>query len=75
MTEPLLKAREQLLTADQVAERLAVKVSWVRANTRSGAMPHIKLGRYQRYRWADVEAWLETCSKPGRVVALRREVA
>jgi excisionase family DNA binding protein len=66
---------DALLTAKEVAERLAVKESWVRSATRSGAIPHVKLGRYQRYRWADVETWLETCSKPGRIVSLRREVA
>ncbi len=66
---------EQLLTAEQVAQRLAVPVSWVRSSTRSGAIPHLQLGRYPRYRWPEVEKWLETCSKPGRVVKFRREVA
>jgi excisionase family DNA binding protein len=66
---------EQLLTAEQVAERLSVPTSWVRSNTRTGAIPHVPLGKYKRYRWSDVEAWLETCAKPGRVVRLRRDVA
>jgi excisionase family DNA binding protein len=66
---------EVLLTAEQVAKRLSVPVSWVRQATRSGAMPHLELGRYKRYSWPDIEAWLKTCSKPGRVVQLRREVA
>jgi excisionase family DNA binding protein len=64
---------EQLLNAEQVAERLAVPTSWVREATRSGAMPHLELGRYKRYRWPDVEAWLESCAKPGRVVSFRRD--
>ena len=62
---------ERLLTADEVAELLAVPVSWVRESTRSGAMPCVALGRYRRYRLADVEAWLGACSKPGRPIALR----
>ncbi len=62
---------ERLLTADEVAELLAVPVSWVRESTRSGAMPHVELGRYRRYRREDVDAWLESCSRPGRPVALR----
>lgn len=66
---------EQLLTAEEVAARLAVPVSWVRSSTRTGAIPHVQLGRYLRYRWPDVEAWLESCSQPGRVVRLRRDVA
>ena len=61
---------ERLLTASEVAELLAVPVSWVRESTRSGAIPHIKLGRYRRYRLADVEAWLEECKRPGRSMRL-----
>jgi excisionase family DNA binding protein len=56
--------RDQLLTAEQIAKRLAVKVSWVRSETRSGAMPHVKLGRWVRYDAADIDAWVETCKHP-----------
>jgi excisionase family DNA binding protein len=62
---------DRLLTAAEVAELLAVPVSWVRESTRSGAIPHIELGRYRRYRLADVEAWLEECRHPGRPIRLR----
>jgi excisionase family DNA binding protein len=62
---------DRLLTADEVAAMLSVPVSWVRESTRSGAIPVVELGRYRRYRAADVEAWLESCSRPGRPVALR----
>ena len=61
-----------LLTAAEVAEWLAVPVSWVRESTRSGAIPHVQLGRYRRYREAEVAAWLEECSRPGRAIVLRR---
>ncbi len=50
---------------------LGVPVSLVRESTRSGAIPVVELGRYRRYREAEVLAWLESCSKPGRPVALR----
>jgi excisionase family DNA binding protein len=63
---------DRLLTANEVAEWLAVPVSWVRESTRSGAMPHVELGRYKRYREDDVARWLEECARPGRPVALRR---
>lgn len=62
---------DRLLTANEVAAFLAVPVSWVREWTRSGAIPHLKLGRYCRYRLPDVEAWLESCSQPGRTIGLR----
>ena len=62
---------DRLLDAREVADLLNVPVSWVRESTRSGAMPHVQLGRYRRYREADVARWLEECSRPGRAVALR----
>lgn len=62
---------DRLLDAEEVATWLNVPVSWVREMTRSKAMPHVELGRYKRYREADVAKWLEECSRPGRPVALR----
>jgi excisionase family DNA binding protein len=53
---------DRLLTASEVAEMLAVPVSWVREHTRSGAIPHVQLGRYVRYREAAVLKWLDSCS-------------
>lgn len=50
---------ERLLTAAEIAELLSVPESWVRAETRAERMPHIKLGRYRRYDWPAVVAWLE----------------
>jgi excisionase family DNA binding protein len=49
---------ERLLTAADVAELLAVPVSWVREATRSERLPYIALGRYRRYSRAAIEAWL-----------------
>jgi len=63
---------DRLLEAKEVAELLAVPVSWVRESTRSGAIPVVELGRYRRYREADVLAWLESCSRPGRAIVMRR---
>jgi excisionase family DNA binding protein len=51
---------EALLTARQVAELLAVKETWVREATRDGRLPHLRLGRYRRYRRSEIDAWLET---------------
>lgn len=54
----------ELIEALVLAERLKVPESWIRNHTWSGAddpIPHIKLGRYVRYRWGhpDLAAWLE----------------
>ena len=50
---------DRLLVAAEVAELLAVKESWVREATRDGRLPHLRLGRYRRYRREDIERWLE----------------
>ena len=34
-------------------------------------MPCVELGRYRRYEWSAVEAWLEACKQPGRTIARR----
>lgn len=49
---------ERLLLAGEVAELLAVPESWVREQTRNGALPHLQLGRYVRYRRDSILAWL-----------------
>jgi excisionase family DNA binding protein len=63
---------DRLLDAKAIAERLGVPESWVRESARSGAIPHVQLGRYIRFDLADVEKWLEKCKRPGRPIALRR---
>jgi excisionase family DNA binding protein len=50
---------ERLITAAELAEILNVPETWVRESTRSGYLPHVKLGRYRRYRLERVLAWLE----------------
>lgn len=49
----------RLLTAGDVAELLNVPETWVREHTRSGAIPHLTLGRYKRYREDEVLSWLD----------------
>jgi predicted DNA-binding transcriptional regulator AlpA len=47
-----------ILTAEQLAERWQVKVSWIYEKTRSGEIPKIPLpGRYSRYRLETIEAF------------------
>ena len=45
--------KTELLTADQIGERLQLPPSWVRRN-----IPAIPLGRYRRWRWSEVLLWL-----------------
>ncbi len=51
-----------LLTVEQLAERLNLPASWVYAHTRkqsSDPIPGFRLGKYWRFREADVLDWLE----------------
>ena len=53
---------EALLTVHEVAELLRVPVSWVYERTRRRGMerlPHIKIGKYLRFRLREVESYLE----------------
>jgi excisionase family DNA binding protein len=56
---------DRLLTAAEVADVLAVPLSWVREATRDGRLPHLKLGRYRRYQAAAIEAWLAQQERGG----------
>jgi hypothetical protein len=59
-----------LLTPQQLAVRLAVQTSWVREKTRERArqrdadpLPLIRLGKYVRFDWQAVQAWLKRQSE------------
>jgi excisionase family DNA binding protein len=56
---------ERLLSATEVAELLAVPVTWVREATRAGLLPHVRLGRYARYERDQVLDWV-TQQRSGR---------
>lgn len=47
-----------LLHADDIAVMLGVSKGWVYAEVRGGRMPHVKLGRYVRFRRESIEEWL-----------------
>ncbi len=48
----------ELLTADDVAERLQVPRSWVYRAAREGDLPSVRCGRYRRFDEGDVEQWI-----------------
>jgi len=59
-----------LLTPQQLSERLAIPVSWIREKTRERArvrekdpLPLVRLGKYVRFSWEDVLAWLKRQSQ------------
>ena len=48
----------RLLTAKEVGELLQLNASWVLDAARRNAIPHVRLGRYVRFRRTDIETWL-----------------
>lgn len=56
---------DRLLTADEVAAMLQVTKSWVYDQTRQHRMPHVRLGRYVRYRRSAVDRWIEQIEADG----------
>ena len=58
----LLEDGESLLTVHEVAKILKVPVSWVYERTRrrgTERLPHMKIGKYLRFRKEDVLGWLD----------------
>jgi excisionase family DNA binding protein len=49
---------DRLLTAEEVATRLGVRPQWIWARARAGHIPHVRLGRYRRFRESAIEAWI-----------------
>jgi excisionase family DNA binding protein len=62
---------ERLLNATQIADLLGVPTTWVREHARAGTIPHYRLGRYVRFKEAEVLAWVETCRQGGRQARFR----
>lgn len=55
-----------ILTPEQLAQRLQVKKSWIVEQTRNRAkarntrpLPCIRLGKYLRFSWSQVSEWLQ----------------
>lgn len=47
----------RLLTAQDVAVRFQVPVSWIYTAARNGDLPSVSLGRYRRFHPDDLAEW------------------
>lgn len=63
---------DKLLTAGDVADLIRVTHAWVYAETRRNAIPHLRLGRYVRYRRTAIEAWMQTVERGPGTASPRR---
>jgi excisionase family DNA binding protein len=57
----------RLLEAEDVAGLLGMTTDWVYREVRAGRLPHIRLGRYVRFRRESIDAWLDAREHGGRV--------
>ena len=62
----------RLLTAEEVAELTGMTKEWIWAQARADRIPHLRLGRYCRFREEAIDAWLETIERGGGEVPVRR---
>jgi hypothetical protein len=56
----------RLVDAKAMAAMLDVPSSWLLAQARRDAVPHVRLGRYVRFAPADVLAWASSRSRGPR---------
>lgn len=48
----------ELLDADSVAKMLGMSKDWIYAEVRADRIPHVRLGRYVRFRQEAIEDWI-----------------
>jgi excisionase family DNA binding protein len=56
---------ERLVDAAELAQTLGVPKSWVLAEARADRIPHLRLGRYVRFRESSVLEWLDGLENGG----------
>jgi len=58
---------EKLLTPQEIADILGVQPSTIYQWTHQGYIPHVKIGKFVRFKEKDVERWVEKKTSNGRV--------
>lgn len=61
MSDAAVPLDQQLLTADEVADLLRLPTSTVYDLTRTGRLPHLRIGRAIRFSRSDLEVFLAEC--------------
>jgi excisionase family DNA binding protein len=62
---------DNILTVEELASRLKVSPAWVFEKTRTRSqfdnpLPAMRIGRYLRFDWSQVSAWLQSTITPPR---------
>ena len=61
LAEAVLKPGETvdtLLKPREVAQRLNVELGWIYRQVENGSLPHLRIGKYLRFREGDLARWL-----------------
>jgi excisionase family DNA binding protein len=64
-TTPSVVSPSDILTTEELAQRLKVPLSYIYEKQRpkhKNPIPTMKIGRYLRFDWAEVSAWLKSTS-------------
>ncbi len=61
------KIENVLLTPEQVAKKLGVRKSTIYQWSHRGYIPHIKMGRFIRFKESTIDNWLDKNAVKGRV--------
>ena len=49
----------ELLSIEEVAKLLSVKVSWIRSLVFKKQIPYLKIGKHIRFSTTEIEKWVE----------------
>jgi excisionase family DNA binding protein len=63
------RASVRLLEVEDIADILGMTTDWVYREVRADRLPHIRLGRYVRFRRESIEAWLAASERGAKVSA------
>ncbi len=68
-TQTAAAAPDRLIYAEDVAEKIGMTAQWVYDQSRRGLIPHVKLGRFYRYRASSIDNWLRSIERGARCAA------
>jgi excisionase family DNA binding protein len=66
---------ERLISPRELGDKRGMKLSWIYANAEAEKIPHLKVGKYVRFRLSEIDAWLETQRRGPRVAREGRPVS
>lgn len=59
----LLNSKEELLSVEEACKYLKCPKTWLYDKVRQRKIPYIKVGKYLRFKKADLDKWLTTKTK------------